>query len=87
MQIRLAVKGFRECVEEGLLACVCRCGGYGVFDLWEGAEHLVDVDYVNLNQENTAPFLYPKPHQEPSSARTPEGSAGGAAAYEYRVGG
>lgn len=48
MQIRLAVKGFLECVEEGLLACVCRCGGYGVFDLWEGAEHLVDVDYEDI---------------------------------------
>lgn len=48
MQIRLAVKGFRECVEEGLLACVCRCGGYGFFDLREGAENLVDVDYEDI---------------------------------------
>ncbi len=29
MQIRLAVKGLRGCVEEGLLACVCRWGRYG----------------------------------------------------------
>lgn len=43
--ICLAVKGFRESVEESLLACVCRCGGYGFFDLREGAENLVDVDY------------------------------------------
>lgn len=43
--ICLAVKGFRESVEESLLACVCKCGGYGFFDLREGAENLVDVDY------------------------------------------
>ena len=46
--ICLAVKGFRESVEESLLACVCRCGGYGFFDLREGAENLVDVDYEDI---------------------------------------
>ena len=46
--ICLAVKGFRESVEESLLACVCRCGGYGFFDLLEGAENLVDVDYEDI---------------------------------------
>lgn len=46
--ICLAVKGFRESVEESLLACVYRCGGYGFFDLREGAENLVDVDYEDI---------------------------------------
>ena len=46
--ICLAVKGFRESVEESLLACVCRCGGYGFFDLREGSENLVDVDYEDI---------------------------------------
>ena len=49
MQIGLAIKGFREGVEKGLLTGVgYGCSWRGFFDLREGAENLVDVDYEDI---------------------------------------
>lgn len=49
VQIGLAIKGFREGVEKGLLTGVgYGCFWRGFFDLREGAENLVDVDYEDI---------------------------------------